>query len=81
MTQTSTPRLSELQPCDPVIYKVRGGWLAGTPEGHPYGIAVVAGTEEEARTRFISAFLAWKELFLKVEAERENSKPLLSAKR
>lgn len=52
----------DLWACKPVLTHARRGWMARTPDSHPYRIAVIERTYEEAEAAFAVALAAWKEL-------------------
>ena len=65
--------MARIRPCEPEVKESAIGWLAVTPRDHPYRIGVVGASEEEARRRFDSAFLAWDELHERALAEHERA--------
>ena len=59
-----------LRPCEPEVRTSPVGWTAATPRDHPYRIAVVGATADEARRRFAASFVAWEELHDRAVAAR-----------
>jgi hypothetical protein len=47
---------------EPVVHEVHAGWMARTPDWHPYRIAVIEPTPEQARQHFAYSLDAWREL-------------------
>lgn len=48
--------------CEPRTLPVRAGFMARTPDDHPYGLAVIEPTEAEALVAFETMLDRWTEL-------------------
>ena len=59
-----------LRTCEPIVFRVRAGWLAKAPPDFPYRIGVIGSDKDEARRRFTAALVTWGELHDRVENER-----------